>query len=394
MSGWRASGTLLLLLLGCGETTHNDPASSGGDATGGAATSGSAAVGGPTGGNGTGGTASTGSELGGKGGVETTHPEPVAGAAPADAEAGSDSGGGVGPCGGIDARCEPGEQACDPVLGKLGTCDACGVVTDVDEAGVDCVRLLASDKESNGVCAVLGSNRLECWPDAFEMQKTTLPANIIEVLLPDDYPFGAQNRNPCLRDVTNGYSCGLQVCDGPVVVGDNSMCGLCSGQLICRDLIADPPAVPRPIDISLTDGYVFVLSPLGVHAFGETYQLPAWQGAPAHLLVDHRFGGCAISDQDEMACWLTLSNGLQPASWQGHFKKVIGSTLPRACALDDSRQLRCGNVFEDATPAPYGDADTIDFVASSSIVCSLSVEGHVKCWNDATGEPRNVAPGW
>jgi len=162
----------------------------------------------------------------------------------------------------------------------------------------------------------------------------------------------------------------------------------------CSDLIGEPPVVQQPIDISLTDGYVFVLSPLGVHALGAVQMPSGWRGAPAHLLVDHQSAGCAISDQREMACWLTFTEGFRAASWQGNFKKVIGATLPQACALDDARQLRCGNVFEEVTPAAYGDADTIDFVTSASIVCSLSVAGRVKCWNELTGEPKKLAAGW
>jgi hypothetical protein len=213
------------------------------------------------------------------------------------------------------------------------------------------------------------------------------------VLLPDDYPLGSTSE-PCFRDGANGYSCGLNGCDGRVVVGDSGVCGLCDGEVHCHHLSDEPPPVSDPIDIDLTDGTVFVLSPLGVHAYGETRLPSGWRGAPAHLFVDHQSGGCVISDQRELACWLTLSDDLQPSSWQGNFKKIVASTLPRACALDTARQLRCGNVFQHVSPAPYGDADTIDFVASSSIVCSLSVAGHVKCWNDSTGEPRDVAPGW
>jgi hypothetical protein len=198
----------------------------------------------------------------------------------------------------------------------------------------------------------------------------------------------------CFHDVSNGYSCGPKACAGRVVVGDTGMCSLCSGKVACNDSIAEAPTVDRPIDISLTDGYAFVLDPFGVHAYAEAPLPSNWRGAPARLFVDHQSGGCVMSDQRELACWLTLGDGLQPASWRGNFAKVIGSTLPRACALDDARQLRCGNVFEDVAPTAYGDADTVDFVASASLVCSLSVAGHVKCWNDATGEPKSVAPGW
>lgn len=387
MMGWRGAGILVTFLLGCGETSHGSESLPTG---GGASAMGGRGAGNESAGNATGGNAMSGGANAGKGG--TPDPHPVAGAGGVDAMAGAAGAGGE-PCAGAEPRCEPGEQACDPWLGKVGTCDECGMVTHVDEAGADCVRLLASDKESNGVCAVLGKDRLECWPEAFEVKKTTLPPGIVEVLLPDDYT--PQSRNgPCLRDAANGYSCGFDGCDGRVVVGDAGVCGLCDGELHCRELSSEPPEVQQPIDISLTDGNLLVLSPLGVHAFGETRLPSGWRGAPAELLVDHRFGGCVISDQREMACWLEFSEGFQPASWQGSFKKIIGSTFPRACALDDARQLRCGNVFEDSAPAPYGEPDTIDFVASSSTVCALSVAGRVKCWNDATGDPKDVASGW
>ncbi|HYQ31314.1 MAG TPA: hypothetical protein VER04_28970, partial [Polyangiaceae bacterium] len=235
MLGWR-TGTLLMLLVGCGGTTHqggpaagggndNGGAASGGGATGGNASSGSANAGNASAGRASAGNASAGNANGGKGGEGATESNPVAGAGGADATAGAAGAGGGGPCAGIVARCEPGEQACDPVLGKLGTCDACGVVTNVDETGVDCVRLLTSDKESNGVCAVLGSDRLECFPEAFEVQKTTLPGDTVEVLLPDDYVSGSYDM-PCFRDSKNRYSCLQATCDGRVLLGDPGACSL------------------------------------------------------------------------------------------------------------------------------------------------------------------------
>jgi hypothetical protein len=229
MLGWRGAGVLVMLSLGCGETSRRQSLPTGGNATAG---------------NTTGDNAMSGSATGDKGEPETTKPEPVAGTGGVDAPAGT---GGVGgdPCAATEARCVPGEPACDPQLGKLGTCDACGVVSDVDEAGADCVRLLASDKESNAVCAVLGKDHLECWPEAFEVKKTKLPPGVVEVLLPDDYT-PASLTGPCLRDAANAYSCGLDVCDGRVVVGDVGVCGLCDGEVHCHKLPAEPPRCSTP----------------------------------------------------------------------------------------------------------------------------------------------------
>lgn len=379
---------MLLLLVGCGETTRQGDQASGGGAMGGEATNSDAA----------GATAPSGAAghdvASGSGGSEPTEPEPRGGRGGAGPGAAGEAGAGGSACAESVPRCEPGEPACDPRLGKLGTCDACGAVTDVDEAGADCVRLIASDKESNGVCAVLGSDRLECFPEAFQIQKTTIPPDVIALLLPDDYPYGTQ-REPCLLDSSGTYSCLLSRCDGRVVVGETGACGLCDGKVFCSGGASGPATVQEPIDLSLTDGNLLVLSPLGVHAHAQEFPLPSgWRGAPARLLVDHQEGGCVISDRHELACWTSVSHGIEPAKWEGGFQKIIGTTLPRACALDAARQLRCGNVFEDVTPAPYGDADTVDFVASSSVVCSLSVAGRVKCWNEATGEPRGAASGW
>jgi hypothetical protein len=67
--------------------------------------------------------------------------------------------------------------------------------------------------------------------------------------------------------------------------------------------------------------------------------------------------------------------------------------MPRACVLDDERQLRCGDIFADAEPAALGSNDTIDFTASSNTVCALSVAGRVSCWSPA-GAPLEVPEGW
>jgi hypothetical protein len=392
MSGWRGTGLLVILLLGCGETSqHAGHEPTGGSASGGNATAGNATAGNATGASATGGHATGGSATGGKAGEATTTSDPPTAGAGSAGEAGV----GGAPCAGIVPRCEPGEQACDPLLGKLGTCDACGVVTNVDQAGSDCVRLLASDKESNAVCAVLGSDRLECFPGSFMLEKTTLPPDVVEVLLPDDF-LPESPIKPCLRDASHRYSCGPTGCDGRVVIGDDGeVCGLCNGAVLCESVSTEPPAVAQPLDLSLTDGYLVVLSPLGVHVSSDPPRLPSgWRGTPDRLLVDHLLHGCVLSDQGEMACWLSLQEAMKPATWKGTFKKIIPATLPLACVLTDARQLRCGDVFQDVAPAAYGDADTVDFVASASTVCSLSVAGRVKCWNVMTDEPVDVAAGW
>jgi hypothetical protein len=67
--------------------------------------------------------------------------------------------------------------------------------------------------------------------------------------------------------------------------------------------------------------------------------------------------------------------------------------MPRVCVLDDSRQLRCGDIFADAEPTPLGSNDTSDFAASVSTVCALSVAGRVSCW-DGAGAPLDLPDGW
>jgi hypothetical protein len=304
-----------------------------------------------------------------------------------------EGGAGGDACANVEPRCLPGERACDPVLGKLGICDECGAVIDIEATGQDCVRQIVSDKESNGVCVVLGKDRLACLHPYPPTLETTLPFDVVEVLLPDDAPPGAQYQ-PCFRRLSGEYSCISGVCER-VAVGDSGACGICGGKLHCEGNVTMPPDLQAPIDISVTDSSVIVLGALGVQAFNDSPKAaPGWRGAPARLIVDHQLGGCIISDRHELACWVELSQGLQASSWGGDFTTFIGTTLPRACGLDQQRQLYCGDVFADSAPSALGDPDTIDFVASSSVVCTLSVRGRVKCFNEATSEPREMPPGW
>lgn len=68
-------------------------------------------------------------------------------------------------------------------------------------------------------------------------------------------------------------------------------------------------------------------------------------------------------------------------------------TLPRACALDDQGRIGCGNVLDDAAPTWFDALNVVDFVASASLVCALTRDGHVQCWN-ATGTALETPAGW
>jgi hypothetical protein len=318
---------------------------------------------------------------------------PSAGGAGGAGEGGA--GGAPDPCEGVMPRCEPGEVACDPMLGKLGTCDACGAVAAADVDGPDCARIIASDKESRVVCVVLGSDRLQCWPGWGTTTETIAPRDTVDVLLPDDGAH-ANGVTQCFLSSAGLHSCLPSSECARVHLSDTALCGICSGKLYCKDERGTkPPEIQAPIDIGLTDDAVVLVGSLGVQAYDITLPLPSeWKGAPVSIAVDHQHGGCIVSDQQEVSCWANLTDGLKPSRWSGSFKKLAGLTLPRACTLDQARRVGCGDVFEDAAPTPVGDADSVGIAVSSYQVCSLSVAGRVKCWSDLTGEPVAMPPGW
>jgi hypothetical protein len=381
--------TLLGLALGCGRIessrqTPEGPASRAGaagheTATGGKTTSTPPASGGTSEPAGQGGRDSAGGETIGTGGEAIG----AGGAAPEQ------------PCAGIVARCVPGEPVCDPVRGKLTTCSECGEALPGGET--ECVRLLSSDKESNGFCVVRASNQLECWGGWGEARKSLLPSDVVALLLPDDYDAYRDNPPmPCLHQGTWAYSClkGASQCTN-VAVGDAGVCAICSQRLHCEGSVTTPAvAVPSPIDVTITDSSALVLGAIGLVTMDLPPRLPTfWKGAPAQLRVDHQFAGCIISDVGELACWMDLTEALRPSPWLGKYRKLVPATMPRVCVLDDARQLRCGDIFADTEPAPLGSNETSDFTASDSTVCALSVAGRVSCW-DGAGAPLDLPDGW
>ena len=300
----------------------------------------------------------------------------------------------VGPCDGIEPTCEPGETVCEPVTGRLTTCSECGEALPAE--GEACVRLLASDKESNNFCVIKSNSQLECWPSWGETDKSVVSPDVVELLLPDD---GASQHpvKPCLRERSGKYSC---IGVGPgckVAQGDNGLCAICNGKLQCDQQITVPDSpLDSLIDVSITDSSAFLLSSRGVEAPGVAARQPVPSpSAAAKLLVDHQSAGCVVTESQQLSCWLTLLEPLRSPSWKNSYRKVVPTTLPHACALDDARQLRCGDIFADTTPAPVGPSDVLDFAASSSMVCSLSVTGKVSCWRvGETLEAVEVPAGW
>ena len=298
------------------------------------------------------------------------------------------------PCSGIEPTCTPGETLCEPITGRLTSCSDCGEALPAE--GEACVRLLASDKESNNFCVVKSSSHLECWPSWGEADKSEISADVVELLLPDD---GSTQRpvKPCSRERSGKYSC---IGVGPnckVAQGDYGVCAVCDGKLQCDQQITVPDSpLDSLIDVSISDSSAFLLSSRGVEAPGVPARPPVpSRSASAKLFVDHQSAGCVVSEGHQLSCWLTLLEQLRPASWKNNYRKVVPTTLPHACALDEARQLRCGDIFADTTPAPVGSGDVLDFAASSSMVCSLSVTGKVSCWRvGETLEAVEVPAGW
>jgi hypothetical protein len=299
-----------------------------------------------------------------------------------------------GPCDDVVPWCVPGESVCHPLLGVTTSCSECGAPLPNPD-GSPCVRLLASDKESNGICVVRGETALECWPHWGDPWLGSVPSGTLQVFPPDDFASLLQS-DPlalCTRSAAS-ISCLPETC-AKVAVGDHGVCGICKGQLYCDGQIRQPDAQPSPLlDLSITDDTVSLLTSEGVSMLMRPLLAPTFaRGKPARLLVDHQDAGCVVSDHDELSCFDTSVKSFEASPWQGPFRKLVPATLPRACVLRDDRRLRCGNVLSDLEPKPFELERVIDITASSSLVCGLSIGGHVKCW-DGMDLPVQLPNGW
>lgn len=313
----------------------------------------------------------------------------------AGGEAPSAGAGPVEECAGVSALCAPGEPLCDPALGVTAVCDECGRPRP-DENARPCVRLIASDKESNTVCVVRGATELQCWPTWSGIQGRVVPPETREVLLRDDSAAAeSQLGTACLRTGADAYSCFQDADCSHVTVGDNAVCAICDGELACKGDVTLPAFLPDPlIDITITDSALFSLGAAGVSAYDLAPRLPDfWQGSPRELRVDHFAGGCIVSTSNEMACWVRgLSEPMLRSAWTG-FRKWVPMTLPQACMLDAEGRAGCGDVFVGVAPPLFDVTNVVDLVGSSSLACALTREGRVHCW-DAQGAPLELPHDW
>lgn len=380
----RSAAGLVWLSLGfaCGGSVDKQapkpPASSGASATGGA--SGSAGV------------PSRGGESPAAAGGATEAGQPQGGASSAG-EGGSSH---ELPCGGIEPWCEPGDSVCDPILGVRTTCSECGEPLP-NPSGSPCVRLLASDKESDGVCVVLGQTELQCWSTWMEPWRGAVPSDTTQVFPPDDFTSLRLSLDPltlCTRSGATDVSCLGSGCTR-VAVGDYGACGICDGQLYCAGqltALADPP---QPLlDVAVTDNFVYVLGASGLQSTFRPLVSPVFaEGKSLGLLVDHQEAGCVISDRDELACFESSAESFVASPWRGPFRKLVLRTMPQACVLGTDRRLRCGDVLSELEEQPYALENVIDIAASASLICGLTLDGHVQCW-DASAQPLEMPAGW
>jgi len=398
MSGLRAWGLAgALTLLACGGRSQQRPSepevAGAGDGAngggGGATTTGDA---GKLSGSGAG--ASGASAAGG------TDMASGAGGAGANAAAGADLAGGAGgtqPCQGIEPSCVPGETVCDRRKGTLTTCGDCGEPTPAENKAT-CVRLIASDKESNGVCVVLGETEVQCWPNWSQAPIGEVPSDTVELLLPDDY---ASSPSPlmslvCSKRADSSFSCLHGAVCAQAAVGDNSIfCAICSGELYCEGNVLVPAVPAKPLlALTITDGMAFLLSPSGVQtSLHDPAQPSFWKGVPKSMWVDHQGAGCMESSAGELAVFQEALDEFKASAWRGPFRKLVLTTLPQACVLDDARRVRCGDVLADAAPKPLPLEGVVDVVASAGLVCALTVDGHVHCY-DGQLAPRDMPAGW
>ena len=299
------------------------------------------------------------------------------------------------PCRGIQPRCHSGEPVCDPVRGTLTTCSACG--EPMPGAGQEkCVRVIASDKESNGLCVVRGATELQCWGGWGTPQMGAVPEATVEVLLPDDFAtfFPLHAPVPCVRTAATSFSCMNGASCARTVAGDEGVCSLCGAALQCTGRIPQPPLASEPVvDLAITDNSVFLLTGAALYRpYLPRLALDFWRGSPQRLRVDHQSSGCVSSDLGEVACWSDVDQRLIASPWVGPFRKLIPTTIPEVCVLGDDGRVSCGNVFLDEAPKPLAATNAVDMVASATLVCALSVAGHVSCWK--SGVPLELPEGW
>lgn len=275
------------------------------------------------------------------------------------------------------------------------TCDDCGIPRPNQDAKL-CARLIASDKESNNVCVVLGATELQCWPAWGDATTSAVPADTRELLLRDDGASAPTGQlDPCLRSERGAYSClGNATGCSRAAVGDYGACAICDGKLNCHGDITAPAALPEPlIDLAIIDGSLFALGAAGVAVLDLPPRLPEfWKGSPRELRVDHQLAGCMFSELDEMACWSNPGLPWLRSAWTG-FRKWVPMTMPQACVLDVEGRVGCGDVFEDAAPTLFEAEDAVDVVASASLACALTRTGRVRCWN-AQGKALDLPTGW
>ena len=285
---------------------------------------------------------------------------------------------------------------CDPVLGVRTTCSECSEPLP-NPSGSPCVRLLASDKESNGICVVIGQTELECWSGWGEPRRGAVPSDTTQVLPPDDFSSLQLSLEPlrlCTRSGASDVSCLGDGCTR-VAVGDYGACGICDGQLYCTGELTAPAEVPQPLlDVAVTDNIVFVLGTTGLESTFRSRLPPTFvEGAALRLLVDHYEAGCVLSDRDELACFEPSADSFVASPWHGPFRKLVLQTMPQACVLGMDRRLRCGDVLSELEPQPYALDNVVDIAASSSLICGLTLDGHVQCW-DASGQLLEMPAGW
>ena len=186
----------------------------------------------------------------------------------------------------------------------------------------------------------------------------------------------------------------MRPCRAVPAVGDYGACGICAGQLYCEGqltALADPP---QPlVDVAVTDNLVFVLGASGLQSTFRPLVSPAFEGNPLGLLVDHQEAGCVISDRDELACFESSAASFVASPWHGPFRKLVLRTMPQACVLGMDRKLRCGDVLSELEPQPYALDDVIDITASTSLICGLTLDGHVQCW-EGSAQLLEVPAGW
>lgn len=312
---------------------------------------------------------------------------------------------GSGTGGGGDDGCEgppvctPAAPFCDPFLGTLGGCDACGHSVP-DPEGEPCIRLLDMAEEYDSFCVVRGQAEVECLDlDSQEVPEGTFRTNVPErtkAIALGDEGFRAYMRyiDLCTWSTTGEARCSFGgddryiwaegECTAASVTHSSTACLLCSGEVDCEgSLFEEPLQGVRAMETG--EGNLFVVTAEGVLMNGSS-QLVWLTGDYVELAVGNDSFVCARTAAGAIRC--AESPERRSIEHKGPYVSVDAGTAPHVCALRPNGSAHCFDARTGESKM-VPDEKFVTVVAGRSAACGLTRNGRVLCW-DEEGAPKTV----